>query len=143
ALDDLRLDVELERPGAPAYRGGPSGFEYQQVGLEGPEPAFSHFLSQLPDIVHSAHGGAPDHLLEALVMAGAVHPAMRPVHGQAVAQPAPQKLMYRHAQRLGLDVQACVLESGDGEPLQAAGGRLRDVVETCGEPAHPEGILAD
>src|SRR5262249_44781558 len=147
--EDVVVEVELGMSGAGADHAGSElppafGVEQQHVGLERLEAALARLARGGLEIVERAHRRPIDHLaVEKLDTTGAQHAAARPVDLHAVANGAAEKLVDRNAERLTLDVEARILDGGDGMGADPARGRPRAGVERRVDAPQRAWVLAD
>ncbi len=123
------VDIELGRKGRAEARAPALGIPgaclvEENVGLERGELLLDHLAADRLDAVEVGDGG--------LVPTGVIDApgrAVRPVHPNAIAHLAAQKLVDRHAQALGLGVEQRILDGAQRLRHDAAGARPRRAVE--------------
>src|SRR5262245_8897854 len=113
-------------PGARGELPATLGVEQQHVGFQRLEAALAPLARGGFEIVERAHRRPIDHLaVEEIGTAGAQNPATRPIDRHAVAHRPAEKLVDRNTERLAADVEAGVLDGGNGVGREPARGRPR------------------
>ena len=119
------------------------GAERQRIGLERLEAGGLHLGAELLDVVERADRLHAEFLLEEVLAPDAEAAAMRPVKIDAVAERPAEQLVDRHAERLGLDVEAGVLDRRDRFVVDAADRHAGDRAQRHRDVADLARVHAD
>jgi hypothetical protein len=120
------------------------GVEQQHVGFQRLEAALARLARGGLEVVEAAHRRLIDHLaVEKLGTAGAQDAATRPIDRQALTHGAAKKLVDGNAERLAADIEAGILDGGDGVGRKPARGRARAGIERGVDAGDRARVLAD
>ena len=136
-------EIEAHRPEARVHHVRYRAAKQDRVGLHRLETARNRFATQRLHVVQRTQRRRADDGLEELVIARAERAAVGPVDRQLVAVGAAEKRADRHAERLGLDVEAGVLDGRQRLLVGAARGHSRDCGQRCAKARHIARVLPD
>ncbi len=153
-IEQGRITVAAQLKPRPEARIGhprPLAVEQHRVGLQRPVAAPFHLGAQLTDVSQVAHRLAANVLRKQFWQGRAERAAVGPVERNALAHRSAEQPVDRQSRRLAGDVQAAMLDGGDGLVHEAAGGHAGLGPEVGADPRpclripadHPLGQLAD
>ena len=116
--------------------------EAERIGLDRLETSRDRLARQRRQIGERLDAGLAE-AREHVAKTRAKTAAMRPVEIKPVAERPAEQRANRHAQRLRLDVEAGVLDGGDGLIVEPASGETRQGMQGRGNPADRARVHAD